>query len=288
MRLRINANAAITWHQVGDCGTWVMVVDEFLDNADELREFALSLCYNVPAKGDYYPGLKAFATLQGSSEAVQWVAERMLEKLHAAKDRPPYLTTADLRSKCTFAILACDRKKIPNDFMDQHTDNASWLATVLHLSLISESRGTALWKHRPSGLHTWLPGDIVQVQRLEDALGLRLMEQLARAVQQVPVFSTDAVQRLFRPNKQRRPFSIDEDEQWELLQYVPAKFNRLVAYPTWQIHSVVDTTEYERLTVENMRLTVNQTVEYPVPREFLPAGSTYPWEFFRTVEGLAR
>src|SRR5438132_10931920 len=73
MKLQFNPDAVITWHEIGDFGTWVMVVDDFLRNAEEVRAYALSLAYSVPIRGDYYPGTRAFVSAHGASEIVQWI-----------------------------------------------------------------------------------------------------------------------------------------------------------------------------------------------------------------------
>jgi hypothetical protein len=286
LRLEINPNARLQWHEFGAAATPALVIDDFLANAEEVRRFALGLAYDAPGKGDYYPGWKAMVPLDGGSELVRFCAERFLARLYPGGARPPYLTTRELRSTCTFAVLAAHRDRLPADFYDQHADGRSWLATVLHLSHHCEGRGTAMWRHRATGLESWLPADMVQVRRIEESLGLRLREQLDRALARFPAFSLDDLFKALKANPQRRPFSAVEDEAWERLAYFPAGFNRLVVYPTWQLHSIVDEQDPAELTTDTMRLTLNQFVDYPVPRDLQPNGPNYPWSFYRPVAGL--
>jgi hypothetical protein len=128
---------------------------------------------------------------------------------------------------------------------------------------------------------------MIQLLRLESFLGLRLTAKLPEALMSIPAFDTGMMEKLiFRPIPGRKPFSIAEDENWKLLKFVPAKFNRLVVYPTWQIHSVIDELDPEILTVENMRLTMNQFVEYPLSEGIAPSKLKYPRHFYRSIAGL--
>lgn len=286
MRIRLNSKAKPVWHKIATDGTQVLVVDDFLSNADELREYAEKLSYHVPVAGDYYLGLKAFATLDGAGDLVKWVGEQTLQRMFPEK-RPPFLATNDLRPFCQFSVLAYNAKQLPNNYVEQHTDGTSWLATILHLSRHNNHRGTALWEHRPTGIHSWYRGDLVQNLQLEQFLGLRFREQIQRAFETTPAFTMEMLRAMiFRSNGDRKPFSLEENSDWRLLQYIPAKFNRLVAYPTWQIHSVIDTTNIQELSIDNMRLTMNNFVEYPFPKEVLPNSSTHNWNLYKKVDGL--
>ena len=288
MELRINPQARVRWFRIGRFGTLVMVVDDAVERPEELRHYALSLSYNIPKVGDYYPGLKAVASVPGCHAMGRWAAETTLARLHGHKKRPPYLTTEHLWSPCQFAVMTCDPRRLPDDYVDQHTDNSAWLASVLHLSHECASRGTAFWAHRPTGLESWLPNttgsrtpmDTVHIVRLEEALGLRLTEQLHGK----SIIGSHGVANIFKARPKRRRMSMEEDSQWRLLRYVPAKFNRLVVYPTWQIHSLVDASPPRRLDTDNVRLTMNQFIDYPMP---LGAFSQYPWHSYRRVAGLS-
>ena len=123
-------------------------------------------------------------------------------------------------------------------------------------------------------------------RRLEADLGLRLSEQLMRCFRKgLPLYEASDVQAMFARKPSRVPFSAHEDDDWRLLKFLPAKFNRLVAYPAWQLHSIVDGSATEKLTIENMRLTMNPFLNYPFERRSLR--SPYPAEMYHPVEGLS-
>ena len=137
-----------------------------------------------------------------------------------------------------------------------------------------------MWEHRATGLQQWIATDPVRMRRLE-TFGLKLGEQLASAAARTPAFRNADVERLLRTRRGgRRWFSTDEDDDWRLTAYVPARFNRLVVYPTWQIHSVVDTSGLAP-TRDDARLTYNQMVEFPIARELTRSRTPYPRAFYR-------
>lgn len=283
--LQINPQAQVTWHPIGDFGTEVLQVDDFLTNPSGLREFALKLAYYMPTADDYYPGFRSFVTLPGSNELLNWLGDIILSRLFPSVARPPEIVLqGGVASLFSIKTLSADR--VPPNFHDQHSDSNCWMASVVHLGQDDNARGTAFWEHKPSGLQHWCRADPVMSRRLEANLGLRLSDQLNGCFRRsVPVYEASDIQRLFAKKATRVPFSAHEDDDWRLLSFVPAKFNRLVAYPAWQLHSIVDGTVTEMLTVENMRLTMNPFLNYPFARGSIR--SPYPAEMYRRVEGLS-
>ena len=289
MKLELNPNATARFFTVGDWAAPVLVIDDYLLHAERVREYALSLSYGTGA--DSYPGVTAQATLAGATEATREIAERMIGQLF--ETRPPYLSTAGFGNTiCRFSAMTGDRGKLPQNFVDQHADSGHrWLAAVLHLSHETEGRGTGLWQHRPSGMQSWFTGDVFQIRLLESLnIGLEITAQFDSAMAQVPVRSAEELSRLlFRPAAGRRPFSAQEDAEWRLLTLVEAGFNRLVVYPTWQIHSIVDESTHADLSADNVRLTMNMYVDYPFHPDlgFATHKPRYPASFYSAVAGLA-
>jgi hypothetical protein len=176
-----------------------------------------------------------------------------------------------------------DRRRVPSSYVEQHPDGESWIASVLCLSRRHEGRGTAFWEHRPTALQHWWQGDPVLGRRLEQLLGLRWSSQVDRAARRGLLTTVNDEREIFAFPPARTPFTAKEDDSWKLLKLIPSRYNRLLAYPVWQIHSGVDDTSYRRLTVENMRLTMNLFVNYPLRGTVT---QRYPAEFYRPVRGL--
>jgi hypothetical protein len=280
-----NPAATASWVEIDDHGTHALVLDDFLAEPDPVRAFARNLAFQPPASPDNYPGVKAYVSLAGAARLKQTIAERFLARLFPL-GRSPALRTDQYDAHGAFCAFACDRAAPPVGLEDLHTDGFAWLAAVLHLAPEVEGRGTAMWEHRPSGLQQWLATDPVRLASIERVLGLRLTTQLAHATTRVPLFSNADAAQLFRTPTTRRPFTTDEDATWRLRAYVPARWNRLVVYPTWQIHSVVDTSPCERPTFDDARLTFNMMIEYPFARELTRSRPPYPAGFYRSVAGL--
>jgi hypothetical protein len=55
----------------------------------------------------------------------------------------------------------------------------------------------------------------------------------------------------------KMPWPTRDFGEWEMIHYVPARFNRLVVYPTWQYHSVATKRYAPPQTMEEARLTMN-------------------------------
>jgi len=116
--------------------TTFLVVDEFLDNAEALREHALSLDY-PPLEGQF-PGRnsKQRINIEGLTEAVSAI---LGERLVAA---PPPQSHA--KSRITFASDK-GRGKV-------HVDESHW-SGILYLSRPDDCRGgTEFFRHRATGL----------------------------------------------------------------------------------------------------------------------------------------
>ena len=150
MRLAINPACAVAWTPIDDHGAHALIADDFLADAPALREYALSLAYQPPARPDNYPGLKALASLVGAAETKTWIARQVLDRLYPG-GAPAFFATDAFDAAGAFAVFACDRDRPPPDLEDQHTDGFAWLAAVLHLSHVVGDRGTAIWEHWSTG-----------------------------------------------------------------------------------------------------------------------------------------
>jgi hypothetical protein len=286
MRFELNPDAKLSWHETEGFRTPILVVDDVLANAEEVRKLALGLEYELPEPTDYWPGYTAAATLRGASALLRWVAEHMLQRVFPGGNRPAWISTDGIRSFPQFAILACDKKHLPATYTDQHADGGHWLATVYHLSSRTEDRGTAFWEHRPTGMQHWFGRDPMVAHALEAYLGMNVSGPVQEMMKTRPMFRVeDLTEMLFKSTPTARPFSGEDDTTWRRIHYVPAKFNRLVVYPTWQLHSIVDRTDDGVLDPETFRITFNQVVTYPFSREML-APRAFPMAIYRPVSGL--
>jgi hypothetical protein len=282
--LEFNPNAIFSTQKLAG-RTPLLVIDDCVADPTQLRSFGLGLRYARPT-GDYYPGWKSAAALRGARAFYRRVSDAFLAALWPG-GAPPQLAVTSQNVQ-TFAVLGFDPSQEPH-FIDQHTDDEAWLATVLYLfpNEQARGRGTAFWRHRPTGLTHWLPTDIANVLSSEVFLGLDLTKPVAAAMANgivPPIANLRAFgERLGgAPKPGRRAFSLEETDEWELVHFVEAKFNRMVIYPTFQIHSVVDTSDPTDASV-GVRLTMNTFIDYPFPG---PHIGRYREESYVPVEGI--
>lgn len=128
---------------------WLFVIDDFLNNADAVREEALGLTYNVPGR---YPGLNSTEKIR--LEGLEQVVSALVHQPVHAPWGPDY------------SHLSC-RLSLASD--DQpariHVDESHWTG-VLYLSRNEDCRGgTEFYRHIPTGTDR-VPMDIKDLNAL--------------------------------------------------------------------------------------------------------------------------
>lgn len=288
----LSKNAKFSWHELeGAGGLPLLMIDDALEDPHHVRETAWNSRFHLPGPNEYYPGWQASAQMSGEKRLIQELAKAFLDRLWP-RGWPPPLSVSDLVPHSTFSVFGMDHDVASrNGYIDQHVDTYSWIAVVTYLFEHDETsgadRGTAFWKHRPTDLRTFFLGDLLQASQIEHLFGLRFIDDFRRASVRLRAASMEEAQKqiLENPASVRRLFSLEEDNTWKLLKFVPARFNRMVAYPTWQFHSIVDTTAVHALSTRNARLTYNTFVPYPVPAGLGPR-SKYQGGGYASIDGM--
>jgi hypothetical protein len=288
----LSKNAMMTWHELeGAPGLPMLVIDNALQDPRRVRDVAWNSRFHLPGPNEYYPGWQASAQMPGEKLLIQELGKLFLDRLWS-RGWPPPLTVADLVPHSTFSVFGMDHAVAgKSGYIDQHVDTFSWIAVVTYLFEHDDSdgidRGTAFWKHRPTDLQTFFLGDLLQAAQIEHLFGLRFIDPFRQACVRLRASSMAEAQKqiLESPSSGRRLFSLEEGSTWKLLKFVPARFNRMVAYPTWQFHSIVDTSFTQTLSTRNARLTYNTFIPYPVPAGLGPR-STYQGGGYASIDGM--
>ena len=175
----------------------LIVVDDFLENALELRELALGLDYPVPPPAEtYYPGRNS-ANRVVIDEVDQAVAKILGERIK------PSLGNAHGRFRIA---MAGDQGR-----GGVHVDKCDW-SGVLYMSRPEDCRGgTSFFRHKATGTER---APITQDELA--AAGLRSNEELW--------------DKLIRPDTNR-------PDRWEAVMTVPMRFNRLILFKPWLWHN---------------------------------------------------
>ncbi|ALN57860.1 DUF6445 family protein [Lysobacter enzymogenes] len=288
----LSKDASIAWHELeGPGGLPMLVIDNALEDPHRVRECAWASRFHTPGPNEYYPGWQATAQMSGEKRLIQDLGKLFLDRLWS-RGWPPPLTVADLVPHSTFSVFGMDHEVARrNGYIDQHVDTFSWIAVVTYLFEHDEragyDRGTAFWKHRPTDLKTFFLGDLLQAAQIEQLFGLNFIDPFRKASVRLRAASMAEAQKqiLENPASTRRLFSLEEDNHWSLLKFVPARFNRMVAYPTWQFHSIVDTSPIQALSTRNARLTYNTFIPYPVPAGLGPQPK-YQGGGYAAIDGM--
>lgn len=174
----------------------LIVVDDFMDNAEQIRDAALRLDYPAAPAEAYYSGRNSAqrVNLQGLTEQVCRLTGERLE---------PVPGTGHGKFRLT---LSGDEGR-----GDVHIDSQCHWSGIFYLSRPGDCRGgTEFFRHRPTGM------DRVPLNDGElRACGLNSFD--------------DVVERIMKPDSRDR-------SKWDHTMTVPMKFNRLILFRPWFWH----------------------------------------------------
>lgn len=174
----------------------LIVVDDFMDNARQIRDAALKLEYPAPPAEAYYSGRNSAqrVNLQGVTEQVSRLAGEPLE---------PVPGTGHGKFRLT---LDGDEGR-----GDIHIDSQCHWSGIFYLSRPEDCRGgTEFFRHKPTNTER-VP---VTPAELEQS-GLQSFD--------------DVVEKIMKPDSRDR-------SKWESTMLVPMKFNRLILFRPWFWH----------------------------------------------------
>jgi hypothetical protein len=244
----------------------VLVVDDVLVNPTEVRDYAIHSRFVQADDRTYYPGYLAPCALHGLEPLVAWVAQEMWSNGHRLDRDRKYssLDEVDCNNRY-FAICAPD----PNAaYRNVHVDGHSWLAIVLYLSLdLEATTGTAFWRHKGTGMESFYcgPDPVKEMTMIDGVFGTHMLNQVRGPL----AYSGAATyeqwsEGFFVPRVRRPPFPDRDHDGWKQIGRISARYNRLVAYPTWQWHGVYLTRYAPPPRIEDARLTLNLFVTHPL------------------------
>jgi Family of unknown function (DUF6445) len=250
----------------------VLVIDNALRDPHRLRELALQLHFSREPGIGYYPGMWATVPLD-----VSQIAELVISIIGphwGLRDARPDPSDARLR-RLQLSIL----DKPPIDYPDMagadgpwlrpnqpHVDPCGNIAILVYLGPVeSTAGGTAFFRHRELGIESLMfPGDPIEVLKIAKVTGISMDRWFRSDVDRVSSARTmlDFVTSLYFPMPEGTWITGPSD-RWEQIGLVEAKFNRLVAYPSWLMHAGIFDPAWFGPTLADKRMTVN--VFSPLP-----------------------
>lgn len=191
----------------------LIILDDFYENPDAIRNIALNSKYLKFKEDQNYPGY----------ESIQpFYAEEHAKRFESLIDKPIY-TDPDRYVYGKFRYSPSGAKS----YSDVHIDSPHWSA-MIYLSLDKDCKGgLGLYRHKETGIF-----EVPSSQQEFEELGYK------------GFFDFDA--------KIVRPDTFDPDA-WELVELIPIKYNRLVLFKgSTYFHSITekfgDNIENARLT----------------------------------------
>jgi hypothetical protein len=247
----------------------VLVVDNILANAEEVRAYALGLHFGAPTWD--YPGYQANCALRGVRELCAWAARVLWTEGFALDDPQTRLRGIDTES--FFAAFAPSKTR---RYSNVRTDWHSSLELLVHLTPGEEqSSGTGFWRHAATGIESACNGPAPHdlMLRLDKTFKTDLVGGIARARKVFPQMTYGQWVGMLQSLMTAPPFPAGDYGQWKSIGSVDAVFNRLVVYPTWQFHSVIMKKEALATSLETARLTLQSFIRFPLLKtiEKLPA-----------------
>jgi hypothetical protein len=202
-QIAINPKANVRPLRIGNEGILIVVIDEFLLDPDSLIEDAVRSPFSTPAS-PYYPGLNAPI----SNEYL----DVLVANLRPILDRGYNIGSGDLEAHAFFALSTTTAEamsplqKIPH--YDQFRPNNF---ALVHYLARNQFSGTGFFRHDATGFET------IDLDRRDP-----YMTVVERQLNEIPARTMGYVSQSTR--------------NYKLIEYVEAKFNRLVLYPSNVLH----------------------------------------------------
>ena len=202
-------NVAI--HEIGQSGSHVLVIDDFLDNARAVVEAAAALGPFPPEGDTAYPGLRRQV---GPADAVAGYVVAALRQV-APHIRDAFDAASFAVTEASFSLVTTRPEQLLGVQRVPHidSDDQALLAVLHHLHDVPDT-GTAFYRHIATGL-----------ERADHASSKVLREHLRAEADRLDPTSPG--------------FAAETNSTFEKIFEVEGRFNRLVVYPGSLLHSGV-------------------------------------------------
>ncbi len=205
--LTFNPRARIDARSVGDERMPLLVIDNVLQHPEQMVEFAVAHGnFAPPPKGSYYPGLNG-ALPPAYGRSLVSALRPLLAQIFGISEKER------LSYEGFFGLSTLSGKQLEPLQTIPHfdSDNPRRLAMV-HYFCGAPFRGTALYRHLPTGFET------VDSRRVG-----RYRQHVFAELENAP----------------RHDYIEDETQHYIQIDCVPAQFNRLAVYSTTSLHSAL-------------------------------------------------
>lgn len=260
---------------VGDHDYPVLVVDNFFRDPGHLRALGLSLRYRAPES--YHPGFAAPFSMN---------LHAVVERVHALCGSEYGITAAVMEQQCTsmhfFCVGGAMSADAPRPPVNRpHTDRG----LLVGLAYLNEpadcAGGTSFFRHRPTGACAVLPKELMKGRPPDDrGANIRWRLDLASRDRMWPRGASAPFERAVRCGQYadydhyhddillRTPGDPDGNflgsfGDWEMTGLVEMRWNRLVLFPGFLLHSGHLRPDWFTDHADHRRLTLNFMFRWP-------------------------
>lgn len=213
---------------VGRENTPVLIIDDFLEDLSQIRTYAQEAVEMQSTTDNYYPGIRATLPREYSMAVVSAIYRQLYKVYDIPKDFQMQAVN------CVFSLISLRPEQLAANQRRPHFDtpNPHHFA-ILHYLNDGDYGATGFFRHKQSGLEKVPPN------KMEKYL----------------ISANNA--------SNHKGYIKASNEEYELIEHIPYKPNRLVIYPGNLLHSVLvnEDTDIDTSPVSG-RLTANIFIEY--------------------------
>ncbi|KZR62104.1 DUF6445 family protein [Prochlorococcus sp. MIT 1303] len=259
---KVNRSAKISFMPFADKLHNIMVVDDFYLYPDDLSKFAIGLDHK---RVGYHPGDQASADLP-DAEISDWIHNQYVKKTYT--NIPDVILTSCSYKVWLFSIFKRHQYELMEHMCKPHADSG-FIAGIVYLNKPQDCNGgTGFFHHRRSGINKIIGSEL-------NAIDPILLAQLYRTY---GVFSDFEHQRekcgwnsyedmrleiLKKTKKQHQGYQTKSNDNWVLDFIVEMKYNRLILFPAYLLHSPIIEADWFSNDKKAQRLTQNIFVSWP-------------------------
>ena len=212
----------------------IVIFDDFYTHPESIRNTALSLGYGLSVRqGKYkrYPGQRAFISFWQEN-----VISHLIKIYSELELNFQHLLSRVQKQPLTFTIMNDSLKDIHPEQRVPHIDNDTSLIGVVYLTPSNFCEGgTAFYRHRESGISYLPPIPSLEIGNLMQEKGFDPFKK-KDYVNYIKFLMYSGIEEVAEETKGSTGLG-KSNATWELLCFIPMKFNRLILFPGNCFHS---------------------------------------------------
>jgi len=273
-KLSINPNAKIELLSIGPNQLPVLQVDDFYIDPEYIRELALSL-YFSPYR--YHPGDVAGIDLD-PNPLIEFVHSHFPNLYDLSLEQ----FKATLNTVWHFALVRKTRDDLSDSHCRPHVDPLC-LSGIIYLNLPEDCQGgTGFYMHKETQVSEIISTNVTN----KDVCGL---PHVLKKLDELKVFAryhalkdkynwkvyNNMADTVLATPKRKQDHIRESNEDWELVNKTEMRFNRMIIFPSYLLHSLYTKDEWFGDKDEHKRLTQNLFFFWPKENQMPDANNQF-------------